>query len=303
MKVLILWGGDSPERDISKLSGENMQAAALAAGYDVEMYDPIDGDALLEQAVARNDIVLIAMHGRNSEDGTIQSKLESLGAKYLGTNSAHSAVAFDKIKAHQLFEANGIKMPEYAVVNDHDFAKNPISKRPFVLKPILGGSSLDTVVVRDVHDVAKLQECDTLLKKYPQMLLEQLIDGLEVTVPVLGEEVLPAILAIPPEGGEFDYENKYNGKSQEIVPIPPETIASEKQLELQQLAHNVHKIAGCRHLSRTDIMLDKALNPYVLEINTLPGMTKESFFPKAAKAVGYTMPELIVELIKLIEES
>jgi D-alanine-D-alanine ligase len=138
---------------------------------------------------------------------------------------------------------------------------------------------------------------DVLLNRYPEMLLEELIEGTEITVPILGSDALPIVEIIPPEGQVFDYDNKYNGLSEELC--PPRSISMELQEKAKQLALRVHKIAGCRHYSRTDMIIDKHNNIYVLETNTLPGMTDESLFPKSAKAAGISMQELCERLINL----
>ena len=302
MKLLVLHGGDSPEKDISELSAENICNAAAEAGYEVSKYNPVNGDEGLASAVRAADLVIIAMHGVGAEDGVIQGKLEALNAKFLGSDSAVSALTFDKVKTHELLESHGITMPKYCVVSASNFDDCELTRSKFVMKPINNGSSLDTVVVRQERDKEKLEQCRKLLTKYKTMLVEQLIVGSEVTVPVLGKKALPPILAIPPEGSEFDYENKYNGLSQEIVPIPDSMLPIDKQRELEELALRVHHLTGCKHLSRTDIMLDKDLKPFVLEINTLPGMTKESFYPKSARAVGFSMPQLVHEFVRLLEE-
>ncbi len=301
MTLLLLWGGNSSERDVSEMSMKNMFKAAKEAGYLVEVYDPKNGDESLNRLVKNSDVVLLAMHGENGEDGVIQSKLEKLGAKYLGSDSLASAVAFDKVLTHKLLESNQITMPKYEVVNKSSFNSSSFINSKFVLKPIRGGSSLDTVVVRNAGDETALQKCRDCLKKYPEMIIEELIEGKEITVPVLGDAALPIVLTIPPVGEEFDFKNKYNGRSREIVPIPEEILSLEKQVELQSLALKVHEIIGARHISRVDIMLDSNDNPYVLEINTLPGMTKESFYPKSALAAGYTMPKLIDKLVELVK--
>jgi D-alanine-D-alanine ligase len=130
------------------------------------------------------------------------------------------------------------------------------------------------------------------------MLLEELIEGTEITVPILGDQALPVIEIIPPQGKEFDYENKYNGTTQELC--PPQHVSAEKQQEAQRLAEKIHKAAGVRHLSRTDIIIDENGKLWVLELNTIPGLTDQSLFPKAAAAAGINMQQLMQKFLDMI---
>lgn len=297
-KVLVLMGGDSPERDVSLRSGKAVAVAAKEAGFDIAVYDPADGDDGLIQAVQSADVVLPILHGVNGEDGVIQQKLQDLGTRYLGADSVASANAFDKKISHDILEQHGILMPHYAIVSAQDISHELFSK-PFVLKPIDGGSSLDTLIVRQVDDATQLKITE-LLSNYEFMLLEQLIEGQEITVPVLGDVVLPVISIIPPEDDEFDYANKYNGKTQEICPIPVDFISQEVQLEAQQIALAAHTALSARHLSRTDMILDSNGLLYTLELNTIPGMADVSLLPKSAAAAGLSMVDLVVKLIDLV---
>ena len=159
-----------------------------------------------------------------------------------------------------------------------NFTTQPLVKSPFVLKPVSGGSSIDTFIVRDANDVP-LEAIMHALQKYGSMLLEQLIVGVELTVGILGDEPLPVIEIIPPTNGEFDYENKYNGKTQELC--PPKNVSAAVQKRAQKLALRVHRAAGCRDLSRTDMIYEPNTDSlYVLETNTIPGMTAQSLYPK-----------------------
>jgi D-alanine-D-alanine ligase len=298
MKVLVLYGGDSPEREVSLRSGTAVNQALINAGVETILYDPINGDEELFRLVAETDMVFPILHGKNCEDGVIQKKLESVGAIFLGTGSVASDICFNKEKTHHILEGAGILMPAFAVVSSDDL-DNPLFSKPFVLKPTEGGSSVDTLVVREVTD-SSLQSARDLLKKYDSMLLEQLIVGIEITVPVFDALALPVIAIVPPENGEFDYENKYNGATQELCPAPEELVSQEKQKNAQALALKVHELLGARHLSRTDIIVDADGNMYVLELNTMPGMTNQSLFPVSAKVAGYTMEQFVLKLVEIV---
>jgi len=298
MKVLVLYGGDSPEREVSLRSGTAVNEALRTAGIDTLLYDPIQGDDELFRLVRQVDMVFPILHGKNCEDGVIQKKLESVGAKFLGSDSKVSEVCFNKHKTHDLLESAGITMPEFAVVTKNDL-DNKLFKNPFVLKPVNGGSSLDTLVVRQVRQ-DYLDTAVELLNEYESMMLEELIEGQEITVPVLADSALPVIAIVPPTDGEFDYDNKYNGKSQEICPVPVELVSDLIQKQAQQLALKVHNLLGASHLSRTDIIVDKDGELFVLELNTMPGMTSQSLFPLSAKVAGNDMDKLVLKLIEIV---
>jgi D-alanine-D-alanine ligase len=300
MKVLVLLGGDSPERDVSLRSGKAIADALRYSGIDVIEFDPFDGTDKLIKLVEEVDLVFPILHGKNGEDGSIQKILESVNARYLGSDSNVSKVCFDKDETHKILESEGILMPKYCIVSAQDIT-HTIFDKPFVLKPKDGGSSLDTLIARTINDESR-RKSEILLSKYESMIAEELIVGPEITVAVMGEEVLPAIAIIPPKDGEFDYLNKYNGDSKEICPIPEDIINIEIQRRAENLALRVHMILGARHLSRTDMMIDRDGRIYVLELNTMPGMTNQSLFPIAANAIGLPMDKLVLKLINIISE-
>jgi D-alanine--D-alanine ligase len=184
-----------------------------------------------------------------------------------------------------------------ALVDRQTYRSAPLAAAPHVLKVNHGGSSIGTLIVRDVQAVAQA-DIDALFDLENQAVLEKLIEGDEITVPILDKVALPVIEIRPPADGEFDYENKYNGRSAEIC--PPESISLDIQKKAQKLAEQVHKIMDCRHLSRVDIMIDKSGNLFVLEINTMPGMTGQSLYPKSAAVAGLDMPQLIKQFVGLV---
>lgn len=295
MKILVLLGGKSNEREVSFRSGENISSALRAAGFDVYDYDPTQGYDGLKNYVGVVDCVFPILHGAGGEDGEIQHELEKLGFKYLGSDSEVSAACFNKARFKELLNKLSILTPGWEVVDKESFGLSDISKNKYVLKPIGGGSTLDTFIVRDGSPI-DLEVFD----KYGQMLLEELIEGTEITVPVLDKSALPVIEIIPPKGKEFDYENKYNGATQELC--PPLHVPADLQAKAQKLSEQIHDQVGAQHLSRVDIMIDMSGNLYVLEINTIPGLTSQSLFPKSAAVAGLSMPQLVQHFVKLVTE-
>lgn len=191
-------------------------------------------------------------------------------------------------------------MPRAEVVTAQNYKDSELAKSPHALKVLRGGSSIGTYLVFDVSKIDQQKVADVFALDN-EAVIEELIVGVEITVPVLGDEVLPVIEIVPPEDGEFDYENKYNGKSQEIVPAV--SISAEKQKEAQAIALRAHEACGCRHLSRTDMMVDAKGDIYTLEINTMPGMTDQSLYPKSAKVFGLPMPELMKRFVEMVSNS
>jgi len=237
------------------------------------------------------------LHGAEGEDGSIQKILEDKGIKYLGSSSASSKICFDKGLAKTAMAQAGIPLAEGATVTPDTYMQHPLAQKPHVLKVLRGGSSIGTYIVRDpaLLDDTKVAEVFSLDN---EAVIEELLPGPEITVPVLGNKALPVIEIIPPVNGEFDYENKYNGASQEICPAV--SIDENKQQEAQALAEKVHRLLNCRHFSRVDIMLRQNGELVVLEANTIPGMTKQSLFPLSAKVAGMPMPELMKKFVDLI---
>jgi len=295
MNILVLGGGDSPERDVSLRSAAAVTKAASELGHTVAQLDPRDDASLLETALAKADIVLPILHGAGGEDGQIQRLIEAAGKPYLGAGVAASELCFDKVLYKKMLLEHHILTPAYEVVDKNGFKKSPLVQRPFVLKPFDGGSSLNTFIVRDpAHLPAGVEDA---LRSHPQMLLEELIEGTEVTAGVLDQTALPVVEIVPPQGQEFDYENKYNGATQELC--PPQHVSLADQLAARQLAETVHLLTGCHHLSRTDIIITPEHHLYVLETNTIPGLTDQSLFPKAAAAAGIAWPGLVKQFIDL----
>jgi D-alanine-D-alanine ligase len=295
MRILVLAGGDTDERDVSLRSGSSVADALKAGGHQASLFDPTQAE--LTPALAKEyDVAFPVIHGRGGEDGDLQQQLEDIGLAYVGSDVASSKLCIDKWAYREAMLQADLPMANAAVVSLDDYLNNPLATKPYVLKPVSGGSSIDTFIVRDPASAPHDQIWDAF-SRHKQMLLEELIEGIELTIGILGDQSLPVIEIVPPEGAEFDYENKYNGATQELC--PPENVSAELQAQAQELALKAHQLAGCRDFSRTDIMIDRSNKLVILETNTIPGMTDQSLFPKMANTAGLPMPQLCDQLAML----
>jgi D-alanine-D-alanine ligase len=290
-RVLVLSGGISSEREVSFRSGKAVSAALESKGYEIVMHDPQTGTDNLPAA----DVAFPALHGLGGEDGAIQIALELAKIPYVGSDVAASKLCFDKAAYKKALQAAGLPTADSEIVTSQSIWQSPLITKPFVLKPIDGGSSIDTFIIRDTANAPKAA-IEASLQRHPRMLLESLIEGLEITVGVLDTMPLPAVEIIPPSEGEFDYENKYNGKTQEIC--PPTHLDETTHARAQELALKAHQLTGCRDLSRTDMIVQDDGSIVILETNTLPGMTDQSLYPKAAAAAGVPMADLVDRFVQ-----
>lgn len=293
-RLIVLGGGTSDERDVSLRSSAEVIDAIKSLGLDVEFFDPKVSDDYL--SAGPEDIVLPILHGKFGEDGTLQRELEARSIPFLGADSQSSEKSFDKWQTRQILEANGIPVPEGAFINFEEYQNHTLAVRPHVIKLTDGGSSIGTHIIREPEkqDIGQIRQFFGDQK----MVVEQLIEGIETTVSILDKTALPVVEIHPPTDGEFDYENKYNGATKEIC--PPASLGEPMQKEIQALAEKVHHVMGCRHFSRVDIMVDNQPKLYVLEINTIPGLTAQSLYPRSAGAAGISMEQLVMKLIELV---
>lgn len=295
-KVIVLAGGTSDEREISLRSGSAVAKALETSGHETQILDPADGLEEQLRELQKANVVFPALHGAGGEDGVLQKFLEDHAIRYVGPDSVSSALCFDKARYTGVLAQHGLLVPDTELVNLQGFQASELSKEPFVLKPNDGGSSVDTFIVREAGN-----SDDTAIRqafaKHEELLLQALITGDEITVAILGEEALPVIEIIPPEGGEFDYENKYNGQTRELC--PPPDVSPDLQKQAQEHAKKIHEVTGCRDMSRTDIIVTPEGRLFVLETNTIPGLTDESLLPKAAAAAGYDMPAMCDKLVQI----
>jgi D-alanine-D-alanine ligase len=302
LTVALLSGGISSEREVSLNSGNQVYEALDQAKYDVLRYDPQTDLPRLVADASRIDVALIILHGSFGEDGTVQGLLELLGIPYQGSGVLGSAVAMNKLAAKRLYQQAGLPIPDYVVARSGDgLDAGGAVKRlglPLVIKPVTGGSSVGIVLVRRPEGLRPAVEA--AWQHDPEVLIEAYIQGTEITGGVIGNETLealPIIEIIPDTSREFfDYTAKYTpGATQEICParIDPELTA-----EAQRLALAAHRTLFCRGYSRTDMML-RGREIFVLETNTIPGMTATSLLPQAARSAGLSFSRLLDRLIDL----
>lgn len=297
MNYIVLGGGISPEKDVSKRSATAVRTALETLGHTVTALDPADTpiESILDLAAQSNGVFPI-LHGEGGEDGTIQKHLEAHDIPYFGPDTQACDNTFNKVAFKKILEANNLPTPRWNTITSETFSDEPLIQKPFVIKPIEGGSSIDTFIVRSTpFDSQPILEA---LSRYDAMLIEELIEGDEITVGVLDSDTLPVIEIIPPADKEFDYENKYNGATQELC--PPVNVSESMQQTAQELAHEVHKITHCRHLSRTDILINRQGELFVIDTNTIPGLTNQSLFPKAAAEAGLDWATLVDRFTRLL---
>lgn len=305
MKIAVLFGGISGEREVSLSSGKGIIDALKEKGHEVTGIDfhPNRLDEIINLNV---DLIFIGLHGKFGEDGRIQGLLDMLGIPYVGSGVLASALAMDKAKAKHVFETNHIPVAEsktYPITANTDLDQlvqkiNSAITPPFVIKPNREGSTLGLTVVTDLNQVKHAVENAALSDD--TVLVEDFIKGKELTVSVLGlvgkEEALP-IIEIVPKNSFYDYESKYSpGGSKHIIPAQ---IDERTTKQIQEYAIQAHQLLGCKTYSRVDFILNKENIPVILEVNTLPGMTPTSLFPDAAKANGMSYQDMIETFVQL----
>jgi len=294
-KVAVLMGGRSAEREISLMSGNGVLQALRSKGVDAHAFDPAERDVfeLKREGFAR---CFIALHGRGGEDGTIQGALEVLGVPYTGSGVMGSAIGMDKWRTKMIWLANGLPTPRYRILAGGDDWKEVARELglPLIVKPANEGSTLGLSRVRAAGELPAAYELAA--KKFNDIALaEQFIDGPEYTASILGETALPLIRIEAPQGN-YDYRNKYfTDDTKYLCPcgLPP-----AKEAELQALSLAAFRLVGCRGWGRIDLMLDAAGSPWLLEVNTSPGMTGHSLVPMAARAVGISYEDLCVRILE-----
>ncbi|MEN6441973.1 MAG: D-alanine--D-alanine ligase [Syntrophobacter sp.] len=305
LTVALLAGGKSAEREVSLKSGDQVYQALDKERYEILRYDPATDLPALAQDASKIDVALIILHGRLGEDGTIQGMLDSLGIPYQGSGVLGSAIAMNKVVSKQLYVHTGLPTPRFLLA-DRNAPPDPAAViaelgLPVVVKPEHEGSSIGLTIVRDSEKLpeafAKAWEFDR------RCVVEAYIPGLEITAGVLGNDdlkALPLIEIVPGEAYEyFDYAAKYTpGASKEICPA---RVSSEITARAQELAVRAHQALCCRGYSRTDMILSGD-DLYILETNTIPGMTATSLFPQAAAKAGLGFSALMDRLIELAME-
>jgi len=299
-RIGVLMGGDSSERSISLRSGEAVITALKQKGYTIAVLDVQGSKREVQKKIAdaNIDIAFITLHGRGGEDGSIQSLLQELGIPYIGSCPEGSKIAFNKLEAKKIFDKNGIPNPRYVVVTQDDW-KDKIRHLvfPVFIKPIDEGSSIGVQKIKNLDQMSEIVPHE--LEEYSLLLIEEAIIGRELTVGILGDKALP-VIELCPKREFYDYTAKYTkGMTEYLIPAP---IRTEVATAVQKIAFEAHRELGLRDFSRVDFMLDQAENPFVLEVNTIPGFTETSLLPKAAQAAGITFGDLCVSLLQYAKE-
>jgi len=301
-KVAVLMGGRSAEREVSLMSGTGVLAALKARGVDAHAFDPAERDLgdLRREGFTR---CFITLHGRHGEDGTVQGALELMGIPYTGPGVLASAIAMDKVMTKRMWIAEGLPTPRYVCLApgqqtpEHTRAVPDELGLPLIVKPPREGSSIGVSKVRGYSD---MQAAVALSVRYdPDVLCEEFIEGEEVTCPVIGTgeqaRALPVIRIVAPDGA-YDYQNKYF--TDEVKYQCPRGLPETEEREIQRIVLASYRALGCRGWGRADLMIRASdRKPFLLEINTSPGMTSHSLVPMSAKAAGLSYEDLCLVLL------
>ncbi|GAB3468429.1 D-alanine--D-alanine ligase [Polaromonas eurypsychrophila] len=302
-KVAVLLGGRSAEREVSLMSGRGVLEALRSRGVDAHAFDPAERDIsdLRREGFQR---CFIALHGRFGEDGTVQGALELMGIAYTGSGVMASSISIDKVTTKRIWLADGLPTPKYILLRRGAFDRKQVMAvpddlgLPVIVKPAREGSSIGVVKVEDYSGMAGAVEQAAQLDA--DVLCEQFIRGDEVTCPVLGTgdnaRALPVIRIVAPEGN-YDYQNKYfTDTTQYLVPCG---LPAGEEAAIQAMVLQAYRVLGCRGWGRLDVMIDAASRkPYLLEINTSPGMTSHSLVPMSARAAGISYEDLCLEVLR-----
>ncbi len=304
LKIVVVYGGVSTEREVSLKSGQAVYTALKNYGYEqVSLFD-LTGANVSELVALKPDIAYLALHGKGGEDGCVQGALELAGIPYTGPGVATSAICMNKVYTKQVLSSHGIPTPRYAVFHRYECAdREALCEKlladwgvPVVLKSPCQGSSIGVVIVREAKDMpAAIEE---IFRYGDQLLVEEYIEGTEVTLPIIGndEPVLLPEIEITSERDFYDYTAKYtSGLCHHIIPA---RISEEDRAQLRRIGEDAYRKLGCCGVSRIDFIIDREKGPMVIEVNTLPGMTSMSLVPDAARAVGISFEELVGRIVE-----
>jgi D-alanine-D-alanine ligase len=301
-KVAVLMGGHSAEREVSLMSGGGVLQALRSRGVDAHAFDPAERD-LSELRREGFERCFIALHGRFGEDGTVQGALELLGIPYTGSGVMASSISIDKVMTKRVWLAEGLPTPRYQLLHRGHYSREQVLAvpddlgLPVIVKPAREGSSIGVAKVQGYSEMGAAVEAASQLDA--DVLCEQFIAGDEVTCPVMGSgdsaRALPVIRIVAPEGN-YDYQNKYFTDDTKYL-VPCGLPAGEEQA-IQEIVLKAYRVLGCRGWGRVDVMVDAATRqPYLLEINTSPGMTGHSLVPMSARAAGISYEDLCLQLL------
>ena len=300
MRILLIAGGWSSERDVSLAGAKSIEAALNRLGHQTTFFDPAASLHGLMSAAKTHDFACINLHGSPGEDGLIQAVLDAAGCPYQGSGPAGSFLALNKAASKEIFRDRGLNTPDWIFLAHEPGPEwTPNLPFPLFVKSNIGGSSLD--LYRADDQPALMRALRRIFAAGHEVIIEPLVAGKEITCGVLGnpgtEKALPPVLILPNSGSYFDYQSKYqkNGAT-ELCPAP---VAASVAKAVQQAALAAHRALGLRGYSRSDFILREDGVPMLLEVNTLPGMTGTSLVPQEAAAIGLSFEELIAKLIEL----
>ncbi|NMG64938.1 D-alanine--D-alanine ligase [Azoarcus indigens] len=292
-KVAVLFGGSSAEREVSLMSGKAVLAALQGAGVDAHAFDPAERDLhiLKEEGYDR---VFIALHGRGGEDGTVQGALELMGIPYTGSGVMASALSMDKWRTKMVWLANGLPTPRYAILEadtDWDAVVHELGL-PIFVKPVHEGSSMGAT---KVTQAGQLRAAWELAARYDSLVIaEEFISGAELTAPFLNDRALPLVRIVAPDGN-YDYQHKYF--TDDTRYDCPCGLPEAEEQALQALVMKSARVLGCRGWGRADLILTADGRPYLLEMNTSPGMTGHSLVPMSARVAGMSFEALCLAIL------
>ncbi|MEA3305328.1 MAG: D-alanine--D-alanine ligase [Candidatus Omnitrophota bacterium] len=293
-KIAVLAGGPSNERSVSIKSGRAVYNALKREGCDVVRLELADSNTKREIRKEPFNIAFIALHGRFGEDGTVQKMLERMSIPYTGSGSAASRLALDKITAQRIFKKRGIPAPEHAFIDRVSMERLKELPFPLVVKPRNEGSSIGLSVVRGRREFSNA--CELAFRYSSKIIVEKFIKGREITVGILDKKALPVVEIIP-KRFFYDFYAKYRDSNTGYV--VPADIPKDLCVRAQAIGLAAHNALGCKDFSRVDMKFDEDGSIYVLEVNTIPGLTARSLFPKAAGAAGMAFDKLCLKLLKL----
>lgn len=294
MKVLVITGGTSSERRISFMSAKQVKKGLEESGHKVKLFDFKKGFKELKKIVVNFDVVFPVIHGEEGEGGKLQQFLASQGVPFVGGDPKGFKTGWYKVPFKKFCDQNNIPTSPWQIIkNKADIINFGF---PSVLKGSSGGSSREVVILKSPQDFHQ-NLFKKLLKSNLPLFVEKYLPGVEVTVGILKNQALPVVEIIPPEGGWFDYQNKYWGTTQEIPHAP--SLDEKTKKEVQKIALKIHKTLNLGHYCRIDFIVSDG-KPFVLEVNTIPGLTASSLFPKAAQTIGISFPNLMDKMVQMV---
>jgi len=292
-KVLVLMGGWSNEREISLVSGKYVFESLIASGINAFKLD-LSRANINEIKDINPDRVFIVLHGKGGEDGEIQNYLDELSIPYTGSNSISSKICMNKRTSKDILLKSNIPTPRYLKITDEKkiFLEKNKFEYPFVIKPSSEGSSIGVHIVEN-HE-SYIEAIKDNKKISDDFIIEEYIKGSEYTVGILDNEALPSIKLVPP-GKFYDYEAKYNSEKTEY--ICPSGLPKKIEENISDLSFKTFEALGCKGWGRVDLIIDEKNNPWVIEVNTIPGMTKHSLIPMAAEKINISFDELVLKIL------